>query len=128
MNSAKELVRHFFRRFFDNELVAPGGEMQVTITQILAALAVPGLVIPFFLMPRYVRIAFLPDDVRELAFQMARTADRFIFVNLSFVVIGFVTVLEWDALFPDRRDARILTPLPVPLRTIFAAKLAALAG
>jgi len=33
-------------------------------------------------------------------------------------------LLEWEMLFPDRRDFINLTPLPVRLRTVFAAKLA----
>ena len=42
------------------------------------------------------------------------------------VVMGFVAILEWDALFLDRRDFAILTPLPLKAATIFAAKIAAL--
>jgi len=42
------------------------------------------------------------------------------------VIMGFVTVLEWDTLFPDRRDYLILSPLPVSSRTIFAAKVKSL--
>lgn len=42
------------------------------------------------------------------------------------IVMGFVMVFEWDALFPDRRDYLILRPLPIPLAAIFAARVAAL--
>jgi hypothetical protein len=38
------------------------------------------------------------------------------------VTMGFIVVFEWDALFPDRRDYQILTPLPVNLLTLFLAK------
>ena len=54
-------------------------------------------------------------------------AGRNFFVSYSMIVMGFVMVFEWDALFPDRRDYQILTPLPIPLRTLFVAKMAALA-
>jgi hypothetical protein len=37
-----------------------------------------------------------------------------------------VTVIEWEMLFPDRRDYANLTPLPIRLRTMFGAKIAAL--
>jgi hypothetical protein len=43
------------------------------------------------------------------------------------VVMGFITVFEWDALFPDRRDYQVLTPQPLRLSTIFFTKTAALA-
>ena len=39
------------------------------------------------------------------------------------LVFAVVTLLEWDVLFPDRQDFLNLTPLPVRLRTVFAAKL-----
>jgi len=35
-------------------------------------------------------------------------------------------VFEWDALFPDRRDYQVLTPLPLSLSTIFLTKTLAL--
>jgi hypothetical protein len=35
-------------------------------------------------------------------------------------------VFEWDALFPDRRDYLILTPLPIRAPVVFIAKLTAL--
>lgn len=116
------LARHFFGRFFDNELVSRHGEMRVTVVQILAVLAVPGLFVSLYLMPRYVSLAFQPPEQRLLAL----TVDRYLFLQFGMVVMGFITVLEWDALFPDRRDYRILTPLPLPLRAIFTAKLCAL--
>ena len=43
------------------------------------------------------------------------------------LVVGLFAVLSWDSSFPDRRDVLILSPLPVPARTIFAAKVAAVA-
>ncbi len=42
------------------------------------------------------------------------------------IVLGLVMVFEWEALFPDRRDYQILTPLPLELRKVFLAKVAAL--
>jgi hypothetical protein len=48
------------------------------------------------------------------------------FICFSMLVMGGVTVLEWDALFPDRRDYASLIPLPIRARTIFLAKIGAL--
>ena len=44
--------------------------------------------------------------------------------TLMMLVFAVITLLEWDILYPDRRDFLNLTPLPVRLRTVFAAKLA----
>src|SRR3984957_18853256 len=40
--------------------------------------------------------------------------------------MGLVTVIEWEMLFPDRRDYANLAPLPIRLRTMFGAKMVAL--
>ena len=48
------------------------------------------------------------------------------FIGYSMAAVGLVTVLVWDALFPDRRDAMVLGGLPVRARTVAFSKLAAL--
>ena len=50
-----------------------------------------------------------------------------IFVFLSMLVMGVLSILEWDALMLDHRDQSILMALPLGPRTIFAAKFWALA-
>jgi hypothetical protein len=47
------------------------------------------------------------------------------FIAGTMLIVGLVTVVSWDAIFPDRRDAMVLGPLPVKPGTILAAKLAA---
>src|SRR5215469_12418013 len=48
-------------------------------------------------------------------------------ISLTMVAVGLLAVLSWDSMFPDRRDVMVLTPMPVRPRTLFLAKLAALA-
>ncbi len=43
------------------------------------------------------------------------------------LVVGLFAVLSWDSMFPDRRDVLVLSPLPVRARTMFLAKVAAVA-
>ena len=50
-----------------------------------------------------------------------------LFATTMFVV-GLFAVLSWDSAFPDRRDVLVLAPLPVRARTLFVAKVAALAS
>lgn len=50
------------------------------------------------------------------------------FISTTMLVIGLITVVSWDATFPDRRDIMVLSPLPVAPRTIFFAKVAASAA
>src|SRR5690349_5573142 len=53
-------------------------------------------------------------------------SDYYFFIVYSMVVMGLVMVFQWDALFPDRRDYLILTPLPLSGNAIFAGKTTAL--
>src|SRR5882762_2012000 len=101
----RPLIRHFFRGFFDNELVSPHGESHVTIAKILALLATPGL-LTFWLLPGYQLLRMYPPETVE----PATYADKLFFITISMVVMGFATVLQWDSLFPDRRDYTILVP------------------
>jgi hypothetical protein len=41
------------------------------------------------------------------------------------LVIGLLTVISWDATFPDRRDVMVLSPLPIAPHTILFAKVTA---
>jgi hypothetical protein len=117
------LLRHFFGRFFDNELVSGEGDTSASFSKIIGAIAAPGLVC-FWLMPKYTVLAYAPPEVAEAA----SLPDKLLFLTFSIAIMGFVTVLEWDALFPDRRDFTILIPLPIRLESIFTAKIVSLCG
>jgi hypothetical protein len=108
----RDLIRHFFARFFDKEALSPQGEPEANVTQTLGFLASPGAFIVLLLHN------FRGWDLVEI---------RCFFISFSMIVVGFIVVFEWDALFPDRRDYQILTPLPVSLFTLFAAKALAFA-
>ncbi|MFZ0631740.1 MAG: hypothetical protein WAM56_10660, partial [Acidobacteriaceae bacterium] len=49
-------------------------------------------------------------------------------VSMMMLVIGLIAVVSWDTIFPDRRDAMVLGPLPIRPGTILAAKVAACAS
>jgi len=121
----RELARHFFSRFFDNDLVAVNAgdvDMRATVVNILAMLAAPGMLLPFLFMTKYSNMQRMPLYVRDLA----SLGEKEFFICFSMTVMGLVTVIEWEMLFPDRRDYANLTPLPIRLRTMFAAKIGAL--
>jgi hypothetical protein len=107
------LIRHFFGRFFDRESLSEQSEAESNVVQALAILAVPG--------------AFFALLVQPLTFRAwGLVSVRYFFVSFSMIVMGFIMVFKWDALFPDRRDYQILTPLPVRPRTLFVTKVLAL--
>ncbi len=123
MTQLKELIRHFFGRFFDNEFVAQNSEMHVTVTKLLALLSSPGMIMPMLQYLEYLGLDHMPAEMRNPALW----SDRMLYLSFSMLVMGAVTVLEWDALFPDRRDYATLMPLPIASRTIFLGKICALA-
>jgi hypothetical protein len=116
------LARHFFSRFFDSEWVSEDGDLRSAIIDMISLLAVPGLLLPLWLLPKYATISRNPPFFRELAISV----DMCFFIGYSMVVLGFITIIQWDSLFPDTIDRYVLNPLPVRIRTIFSAKVAAL--
>jgi hypothetical protein len=118
----KNLVRHFFSRFFDKDSLSEGGDEHANVIQIIAMLALPGAIISLFLIVDH------PLIRSELTRLWLRAGDRYVFVCYSMIVMGFVMTFKWDSLFPDRRDYLILTPLPISLRQFFLAKAVALCG
>jgi hypothetical protein len=97
-------------------------DMHVLFIQILALLVLPGLLKSFLSITKYVTLAHGTLAARN----QAALVDAHFFVCFSMILTGFVTVFEWDALFPDKKDFYNLTPLPINPQTMFFAKLAAL--
>jgi hypothetical protein len=111
------LTYHFFRRFFDSDIVQAEGETLTTVVRAISVVAAPGLITAFFLQNQYPQRS-----------QWGTIEDQYFFVLLSFVVMGATAIFEWEMLFPDRSDFLILTPLPLKPREMLAAKAAALIG
>jgi hypothetical protein len=102
------LARTFFARMFESDLMPEGlPQVQLVLWGVLLAAT------PTTGYPLLIRRASLDTD-------------RVILISLSMVAIGFVGLIIWDAVFPDRRDVRILGSLPVPTHRFVLARLAAL--
>ena len=52
--------------------------------------------------------------------------DHFLFVSASMTATALVTLLAWDGLAVDARDASVLGAMPIRTRTIVGAKFGAL--
>ena len=110
-----QLTRHFFRRFFQNDVLDPDGETTTTVARALGAAAAPGLMFAFFLQNAYPQRS-----------PWGRIQDHYFFVLFSFVTMVGVAVFEWDMLFPEHLDFLVLTPLPLRPGQLLRAKAAAL--
>jgi hypothetical protein len=118
----RTLVDLFSRRFFENDLLAPDIDLRPAAVWVVGALLAPSLlwtakrVVPYGLM------SVLGPDVME----SASWFDKALLVTLAMFNAGVVTLLTWEALLVDRRDAHVLGSLPVAPSVVVAAKGVAL--
>ncbi|MGE5646326.1 MAG: hypothetical protein ACM336_11100 [Acidobacteriota bacterium] len=120
----RELVKLFFRKFLENDLICLEGDTSSTLINILALVAAPGVFFPVLENFIYGPMYTLPLWVRDLH----SLPEKGLYLSFSMTVLGILVVLEWDTLLPDRRDYNVLQPFPLRLGTILTAKIAALAG
>jgi hypothetical protein len=121
------LVRHCVDRIFSGSEGVEPGELDLSITTILALLATPGAFVALFCMDHYGSLLlFLRGQQIRFDPFTESVGDEYFFIVLAMVVAGSVAVWKWDRLVPDRRDYSNLAPLPISSRRIFLANLAAL--
>ena len=109
------LGRHFFQKFFDNDAVSFEAETQTTVVRSLCTVAVP----PFFVCCMVLTLGGVQSP-------WVIAGQHYLFVLYSFTLMGCLAVVQWQTVFPDRIDFLILLPLPLSIRTMFLAKLAAI--
>jgi hypothetical protein len=111
------LVEHFFAGFLDNDLLSSSeAGMQAALTQIIGLVAAPGCFYCLLALFKYAAVYYPEREVLTWP-------DKIMFISFSMILTGLLSVVEWDALFPDRRDYQVLVPLPITTRLLFAAKL-----
>ena len=115
------LYRDFLTRMIDLEVLSSGGELQALLGQFAAMLAALSFVLTIYLVPRYATSPLPHARLLTLAW-----LDEEFLIGTTMAVAGLFSVLAWNAVMPDRRDALVLGPLPVGVGTICRAKLAAL--
>jgi len=115
------LTRHFFRRFFENDLISPGGDAHVGLSHVIGAFITPGLLVAMLVLLKYALVHTTWQRVVELGID-----DALLYVSLSMIVLGIAATITWDAFFLDARDHQVLGVLPVSRRLLAGAKLGAL--
>lgn len=101
------LTRTFFSRLFESELMPAGVPQVRLIASVISAIAVL-----LTMVPALMRL----HPSRMVAFQY----------TISMVAFAFLALVVWEGIFPDRRDGRILSVLPIRNRVFVAARLGAL--
>jgi len=110
------LVRHFFQRLFQNDFVAFEDQMKAKTISFLAIIAILSAHISNAVLMKYMLV---PDNG-------VSWVEKCYFTAFIMLLIGFITVFEWDVIFPDSRDFSNLMTLPIRLRTIFTTKFTSL--
>jgi hypothetical protein len=108
------LTRHFFQRLFINDIVFFEESMQQKVIAIIAILAVFSGHLSTVLLTKYL---WFKDENTSWV-------EKCYFLLFAMLVMGFVSALEWDIIFPDSRDYSNFMPLPLKVRTIFFSKFA----
>lgn len=121
----RALTGAFFARFFESEITTGYDDLKSSFFWLLAALAAPGLFIPWLMVFDWHMIGIFKGPI---ALRESSQAEKVFYLGFAMVASGFLTTIVWSSLLPDRRDTLILGGLPVAPRTVVAAKLAALAG
>jgi len=116
------LLTNFFKRLFESDLLPEGMDLEDGLAWVIPLFAAPAAFVSILLLPKYSVLVHVPVDM----FLFASWPDKLFFIGYSMAATGFVTVLIWERVFPDERDALVLGPLPVPAGKILMAKLAAL--
>ncbi len=115
------IARSTFAGFLQSDLM-PQGMQAPALIWVAAFLLAPGLFLPVSALNKYAMIRrFFPERMEPTLW-----SDRMLYLIMSAGAIGLVAVVLWDTLFPARRDAFVLTPLPVPLSAQMLGRLAGL--
>ncbi len=106
------LTRHFFLRLFINDFVFFEESMQQKVIAIIALLAVFSGHLSKTLLTKYL---WIRDE-------NSSWVEKGYFLLFAMLVMGFISILEWDLVFPDSRDFANIVPLPLKIRTLFLSK------
>jgi hypothetical protein len=109
------LTRHFFNRFFQNDVFTFEEQMKEKLYVLLAMVAPMGW---FMCSALFLPYLFAPDNGESWS-------GKFVFIAFFMTLLAIAVVLEWDVLFLDRRDELNFVPLPIRMGTIFTAKFLA---
>lgn len=116
------LYREFLFRIVDLELLAPQGDITKLLGQFAALLIVISIALTILGVGTAAAVQSIPDQSPLVGW-----AVEHLLVSTTMLVVGLFAVLSWDSTFPDRRDVLVLSPLPLRARTLFLAKVAAVA-
>ena len=103
------LTRHFLRRLIDDDLISPNADRHESLSMICAMLASLGLFVSVIISTRYLFNPYLTPGVASVS----ALFDHFLFTSAAMTATALVTLLAWDGLAVDARDASVLGAMPI---------------
>jgi hypothetical protein len=120
-DQVETIARATLSGFLESDLMPPGMQAPALIWA-AAFFVAPALCLPAIAMIKYPFIRKYHPAGLEIAFW----GDRLVYLLLSAGAMGLISVVLWDTLFPARRDAYVLTPMPIPLGVQMLGRLSGL--
>jgi hypothetical protein len=119
------LYGQFLLRVIDLEALS----IEADVTGFLGQFAGVLIMISFVFVGRLIYPTLFMDQAHTALFlrEMTLQTEQSL-ITMTFLVTGLITVLSWDATFPDRRDVMVISPLPVRPYIILVAKVSASAA
>jgi CubicO group peptidase (beta-lactamase class C family) len=117
------LYRQFLFRMVDLDLLSADakGDLNKLFGQLAALLVFVGLGLTIL------GFGVADANLKPGAQLVAAWSGEHFLIATTMLVVGLFAVLSWDSTFPDKRDVLVLAPLPIRTRTIFLAKITAVA-
>lgn len=123
----KALERVFFGRMFDNDVFSSSSAASSSLMWLLAAIATPGVMMSGGEVFTWAHVRAMGERLNNPAILDSRLLSSQAFhINVAMAVAGLVTMIVWNSLTPDRRDAMVLGSLPVTSREQSYGRLLAL--
>lgn len=109
------LIRHFFLRFLNNDLIKYSSERSEHLIFSVTFFAFSGGIISYHLLKKYLSAATVLEDIHPWQVETS-------FLTIMMALMGIICVVIWDNIFLDKRDFFNLLVLPVNLGKLFVAK------
>ena len=117
----RTLYRFSFVRLIDLEIISSRGDLYGLFARSSGVLLALSLMLVVMIAAPYMRQAIPASQYR-----VRIPNDEEFLVSITLAVAGLFSVLAWNNVLPDRRDCLVLGILPVRIRTIALARLAAI--
>jgi hypothetical protein len=125
-----QLTTHFFRGMFDFGILSDAGSdaFRRILIGIIVVMVSFGLLLTRMYLSKYTALSEKFHDwgtgyqLNRGPYHVAVLGDGALVLAFPMLIVGFVVVLVSNSLFPDEIDYRVLLPLPVSKRVVFASK------